>query len=908
MSSPWLIALLTTAATAASAQPSEEVGDVVLYEPADDDEVQFEIEEVPLPQREANVRLEGPAPGPEGILGQVIELGDDPIPTEEPDEPDELWVAPQAPLPVLPGSGASRLAAPGVGEVELTGAQWRRLQPTPEPEDPGPMVLRREVRLTRVEGGVLLRARYWVQHGDDDFFAAHVAGPTAELRRLRWNGRDVTIWPSPQGPLVVERMKKDSILDIEAFVAGNPGSEQSLRLLEAPRGTVTLEGFAEHIVLSGDERPVVRHEGAWSTGAGDLKLAPRSPEPRDRGPLAVASVGLGVTVGDAEVRGRARLRWEIRQGTRSAVSFTVRGVGEDLSVEGPLVGRWERTGDRVQVELSGPTQGRVDLDLRWSIATPRGAEASVPMPMVEPDEVFRSVAAVQVARDGEVDVKPQLTRPWRPIPRVRLPDYADGLIEGTPTAAFVRPRTGSGGDALQLLRLEPVPGPPMVVDVADVQLAITEQGRSFMRARYEVRNERASHLSVTPPPGLRLVGVEVGGRPVTPAIDGDAIRIPLKRSIETVQGMLTVPVTLVLLGEGDAWERKEQREVPLPAVDAPVNVVRTTVHLPRHYRNRVPVGEHDVVDDFSEGQGVGYGLYDDGSIARADRLFARAIDAWNDNDFEGTQDQLDELRGLGAYGSNPDGLQANVDLVMPMPRNGAPDESAPPARVAIIDPVDLEAMRSGDDEVTVYDFEDDDIDGEMFSPQGSSISTRSSGGATARRIRARLRARSGKKKAQYDRRKRKAKSLKDEGRYDEAAAEYRRAIEDSRDLDALEDEESVEYEYEAAELAGELEAVEEASGGQSEVSKLVTEDAELDLVGGLFVVLRASEDPPDDDTLAAPDDGPLDTAALPSVPKVGVGVQYQQLLLEAGEQRTVRIDARRLSRWRAARAARRSSY
>lgn len=883
-----LLALAVSSAPADDAQARGGGGDpdgIVLPEPPQRSEPSEppELSELEFPEPE----LSGPADDEPLVLVEVDEDGA-PLSVEvmggdQGVLPDEIEF--ELPASATGAPGASRLAAPTVGEVELTGQRWRGLQ-RDAPLEPDPLVVRREVQLRRVEGGVLVRSRHVIEEGRDRLFGARVAGPTAELRRLAWNGREVTRWATPQGPLVVERMRGPAVLEVETFVAGDPSDGLSMVLLAAPRGPVTLEGFEPDIVLVGDERPVVERGGVWWSGAEVLRLAPRQAPPRDRGPLAVARVGLGVTVGDAEVRGHARLRWEIRQGTRREVAFTVAGVGDDLSVEGPLVGRWERSGDRVLVELSGPAQGRVDLDLRWSIASPRGAEARVPMPSVVPEDVFRSVVAVQVARDGEVDVRPELDRPWRPIAQAQLPDYAEGLVEGTPTAAFVRPRAEAGDDDLQLLRLEPVPGPPMVIDVADLHLAVTDEGRTLMRMRYEVRNERASHLSLTPPPGMRLVGVEVAGRPVTPAHDGDAVRIPLKRSIETIRGLLTVPVTVALLGEGDDWDRRVDRDVLLPAVDAPVNVARVTVVLPPRYRSRLSDGEHGVVEAFTEGNGVGYGLADDAQVGRADRIFARAVAAWNDNDFAGTRDQLDALARLGAWGTNPEGLQANVALVMPRaPRHDA----AEPA---------MNQQRDDD----VYDFDDDDLDGELLTPQAAPMPSMSSeaSGAVARRIRARLRARSGKKKVEFDRRKSKAKSLKDAGRYEEAAAEYRQAIEDSRDLGRLEDEESVEYDYEADALADELKAVEQAS----DVSSFADEGADLDLVGGMFVVLRASSMTDDDDLgLGTSDEtieeGPLDTAPLPSVPRVGEGIRYQQLLLDAGEQRSVRVEARRISRWRA---------
>lgn len=825
-----------------------------------------------------------------------------PAPTEVPVQAPESEAMP-APRGEAMGEGGLLVPADvalAPGEVELTGAQWRALQPVPEPE-PGAMILRREVLLRKVEGGVELRGKWLVRSERAEWFANGLLGPGVHLRRARWNGRPAAVWSGEPGPMVVERIDGAATLEVEAFVPGDASAGVVLPILGAPRGTVTLDGFGDDVVLAAaDDRPVVTHGGAPSTGASELRLVQKASKPRDRGPLVVGSVGLGVTVGDAEVRGRARVRWEIRQGTRASLSLSVSGVGEDLTVEGPQVSRWERVGDQVTVTLAGETAGLVDLDLRWSVATPRGAEAKVPLPVIVPLDVFRSPAAVQVARDGEVDVRPVLGAGWRPLASAQVPAWAEGLVEGSPTAAFVRARVAEGGgDALELLRLEPVPGPPMVVDVADLRIAATEQGRVLARVRYELRNERASHLRLQPPAGLRVVGVEVAGRRVTPGRDGPALRIPLKRSLETVSGTATVAVTVALLGDGTdarAWARREQREIELPVVDAPVNVTRVTLHLPPRWRNRLRAGDGPVVEAFDRGQEVAFGLDEPGKVAAADRAFSQAVEAWNANDFDGAQEKLDEVRALGGGGANVDGLQANVELVRPRAAETVPTTGV------------------------YYEFDDEmlanaDMDGELEEmPAAKSAPAQAS--AVERRIRARARARAGGKKVQLEGRKQKAKQLKDEGQYEAAAAEYREAIEESKELDRLEDEESVEYDFEAEALMGELREVEAKSAANDEaaadegaasvedaVADVADEDGEKDLVSGgieglwRVLVRRDGEGPsvsthretePDADAA-----GPWGIGPLVVVPEIGEVVRYQHLLLEAGEQRTVPVDARR---------------
>jgi len=334
----------------------------------------------------------------------------------------------------------------------------------------------------------------------------------------------------------------------------------------------------------------------------------------------------------------------------------------------------------------------------------------------------------------------------------------------------------------------------------------------------------------------------------------------------------------------------------MPVVDAPVSVERITLHLPPRYRSRLGPGDGAVVKTFDRGGEVAYGLWDARTVARADRVFSEAVDAWNGNEFERAQDGLDELYAIGASGANVAGLQANVELVRP--RERAPT-----------------AAQTG----TAYDFDGDAIVDELdvaFEDEPSSpMASAPPSSALARRIRARARARSSGKKANFEGRKRKAKKLKDEGQYEAAAEEYRQAIEESQELLRLEDEESVEYEFEADALEAELQEVEARTGTAEDaeasedvreaVEDVVDEAGEKDLVGGMVGLWRvigrevAVEDGERGDvgeaaaTVNAEPSAPWGDGPLVVVPAVGIVVRYQHLLLEAGEQRAVRVDARR---------------
>jgi hypothetical protein len=148
-----------------------------------------------------------------------------------------------------------------------------------------------------------------------------------------------------------------------------------------------------------------------------------------------------------------------------------------------------------------------------------------------------------------------------------------------------------------------------------------------------------------------------------------------------------------------------------------------------------------------------------------------------------------------------------------------------------------------------------------------------------RRIKGNVRARATKTRERQRQLKKKAKEYKDAGKYDEAAAEYEKALDETRQLEALEDDEAADYAFEEEEIEGDLaetrdqqQARESLESGS--VKKIISYVDELDVV--------LVDDPP-----------PLAGAPV-VVPRAGRAVHYQYLLLESGARRTVPVDARRV--------------
>lgn len=535
------------------------------------------------------------------------------------------------------------LALAHADTVELDGARYARLlheEVAPAPDLPGPTAVTREVELAAVEGGLAVRARWTIRALEPGWFRGVLVGPEAHVERVTWNGVEAAV----HGDLLVGWVEDVVVVELVGFVAGD-----RVRLMPALRG-----------VVDGVEVEGALWDGRRQLHPGEDLVRSTEPPRADRSTVVLARAGLGLTIGDAEVVGRAHVAWEVRRGRVATVALRVSGLGADLALNGPNVESWRREGDRLLVVLREPAEDRVDVHLAWSTATPRGTEATLSLPVVQPVDVFRAEASVQVAREEGIEVVPSMPG-WQAIASGAVPDWGRDLVQGRPVASFL----GQGGGALDLLRFAPVALPPVIVDVAVHRVAVTAEGRVLARAFYEVRNERAPTLRVRAPDGWRILGVRVSGETARPVTDGEGgWLIPLPRSVETVEGLISFGVEVAFLGQGAAFDVAESRALPMPTVDAEIASWRATLFLPQGWRNRLDPGQGHAVDRFDDGEGIpyGFGLRGTGA-AQADALFEEALSSWLSNEFDKADRALEELRSLGAQGEKIDLLQSNLDLV-----------------------------------------------------------------------------------------------------------------------------------------------------------------------------------------------------------------------------------------------------
>ena len=301
-----------------------------------------------------------------------------------------------------------------------------------------------------------------------------------------------------------------------------------------------------------------------------------APAPKPR--VITVQSATAVSFDESGLEGRATLRYRVAHGSVDSVSFDITGAPDSVEVTGPAVRDFQQRGQRITVRLARPMEGGFELQVAFRTPPPGDAEAHA-APLIKPDGVFEHTGWLTVARADTAMLVPEPRGGLEAVPGSGLPEWATGLVPGTPVVNYVLSGRSQALD-YRLLSFEPVSAPPTVVDEARFQLAATSHGRVLMKARYTVRNDRNQYLRLEPPPGFDVLGVRVAGQVRQPVADGSSIYIPLEKSVESLQGLISFPVEVYLLGDEPPWDKKGDRSLQTPAVDAPVAYARWEVWLP----------------------------------------------------------------------------------------------------------------------------------------------------------------------------------------------------------------------------------------------------------------------------------------------------------------------------------------
>lgn len=441
---------------------------------------------------------------------------------------------------------------------------------------------------------------------------------------------------------------------------------------DAPDHALVLLPPAARTLLHIDA-PGLDVEAAGSLPAGNARLLPAdgrlelswrphvNAEPEAESRLVRAESSTAAWAQDGALNVRSRIRFIVTRGSAESLSVDVTGLDE-IEVEGPV--EHTLSGTTLVLTPSAPLEGMLTVEI-----TGRRASVSGPFPSPRPLDVTRLQTWYTLGKPDEGDVVPS---GGSSVSARQLPIWARGVSDAAPVAYWSTPPNLTSGQFEALL------GPDTIVQSAEYVVTQSEDGHVLARATWLVRNERSQYLKVTPPKGYVPLTARVSGRPALLLHEGADYFVPLEKSIETVQGLLAFPVEVAWIGTDDTWAdvKHSERNLQLPAVDAPIQAASWEVHLPRgwkvdgkqHTRRSVPVPEAPPLDPAKE---------------QAREAWTNAIESYKKNDFKDAQRWLDASRGYAeqtvqedaATMDNVGRLQSNLDVLIPAAVDKSPQST-----------------------------------------------------------------------------------------------------------------------------------------------------------------------------------------------------------------------------------------
>lgn len=504
----------------------------------------------------------------------------------------------------------------------------------------------------------------------DGWVEVPVAGPELVLTEAQLDGRPVRLAGHSAGLALLARLPAGPhVLSLSGTVA----CASDRLLLRTPLGgpaQLRVRGedrswTVDNGVHTGDRRwdlaPAPAVSAAWAP--------PREPPPRPRVFSHDSVVGLRVDEGGIE--GRALVRQTVAHGTQDAVVVSIPGGVQEAWASGPGVVEARVQGERVTVVLQEAVEGTVEVDLGWRAAAPGedGARAPVPQPVEG-----RGQTAVVVVQGDDSLLLPEPGPGLEAVPMRRVGRRARGLVPGEPLVVYLSEEGKRPELRLRQLRFSPVDAPPTVIDKADYTVTYAAHGRAWMRATWQVRNDRNPFLRVDVPEGWQVFGLRVAGTTAEPVRDeSGALLVPLEKSVETLEGLVAFPVELMLVGEDTAWAARGRRALQTPTVDAPIAMARWELRLPDGLQPKEAEGRGTVVSQWTpEDTGLMIGRAskrpppadpDQQGQQLSQEYWNQAYSAYKANAF----DQADALlqKSLEANPDNPSAqsLMGNLDVL-----------------------------------------------------------------------------------------------------------------------------------------------------------------------------------------------------------------------------------------------------
>lgn len=385
------------------------------------------------------------------------------------------------------------------------------------------------------------------------------------------------------------------MLDIALPVASSAG-EESIALPSAASGvtraSVQLPRQGVDIRLTGgllSEKSETGAESKWvAYGRGNEALAftwrQKTEDHRATQPLRLrGSLTELLGLGEDTTSINAEVNLEVTQGAAREAKVQIPDKVTVNQVLGAMVADWEVKGGELTVTFLEPVEQTVRFVITGETRSPREGEIGIALLCLLNTERETGGVAVEVLGAGEIkDVKTE------GLESADATDLGEMVANRqSPSLAAFRFRTGE--KIARLLNVNIARYTPQAVLMANVeearyQVLVSSEGKTFVQARYAVRNNQRNFLKITLPAGATLWSASLSGKSVRPgqAPDGGVL-LPLDKA-RAGEDAPPFTVEVVYLIRGTAWNDKGQFAFALPALDLPVSRTGLLLYHPPFFK------------------------------------------------------------------------------------------------------------------------------------------------------------------------------------------------------------------------------------------------------------------------------------------------------------------------------------
>jgi hypothetical protein len=501
-----------------------------------------------------------------------------------------------AALSILAANSYAQTTARSPGWVVLPVEEYRALHARAYPieRDPEPPPV--EATLTRVDYDLRIngdlasgRATLTIDVLKDGWVRVPIPAGLL-VREARLDGKPVSLVPGASGKagsllsaLLSHSGRAVLLLDIALPVASSAG-EESISLPSAASGvtraSVQLPRQGVDIRLSGgllSDKSESAAESKWiAYGRGNESLTftwrRKTEDHRATQPLRLrGSLTQLLGLGEDSTSINAEVHLEVTQGAAHEVRIQIPDRVTINQVLGAMVADWEVKSNELSVAFLEPVEQTARFVITGETRSPRDGPMDIPLLRLLNTERENGGVAVEVLGAGEIkDLKSE------GLESADATDLGELVANHqSPSLAVFRFRSGDGKSTRSLnvtiARYTPQAVLMANVEEARYQVLVSSEGKTFVQARYAVRNNQRNFLKITLPPGATLWSATLSGKAGRPgqAPDGSLL-LPLDKA-RAGEEAPPFAVEVIYLIRGNAWNEKGQFKLALPALDLPVS-------------------------------------------------------------------------------------------------------------------------------------------------------------------------------------------------------------------------------------------------------------------------------------------------------------------------------------------------